>query len=111
MIRFGTISGAVLVDDRRSCQEPYTGLTLPIDNEGYIIFTGDSATVTMTIHGEQVQMGNNSILYVRTGARPEHARGGSMDAIKLALGKIWAFLEGGKNLDEAVGNCAVGVRG
>ena len=113
MVTIESVSGKCLVMDGSSSTPPVPGMTLETKGSKnvYILMTGPSGLMNLTINTKKVTLRGDSILRVRGTKAPEIVkRKVTLHDTKILIGKIWAKMKGPEPLEE-IYNAAVGIRG
>ena len=114
MIRFITVQGSVVVDDKRNgyTQMAVSGLELDETIGNYLIATTTTSSAQIFAGGKIISVGQQSFLRIGRDGRTWLDR--HYDTLahgtKLFIGRLWARIANDPR-DPGEGNSAVGVRG
>jgi len=114
MVTIERVSGECLIMDGSASTTPVPRMTLETTSpvKVYILITGSSGSMDLSINTKKLKMQANSVLRVR-GPKSELVRTkgkGSFHQIKIWIGHRWAEIKGPEPFEEIV-NAATGVRG
>ena len=113
MVTIHRVSGNCLVMDGFTSTTPFPGMTLEMkgSEKVYILMTGPSGLIDLTINNKKLKLRPDTLLRVRGTKAPEFVkRKGTLHETKIMIGKIWAKMKGPETLEE-IYNVAVGIRG
>ena len=115
MVTIERVSGECLIMDGSASTTPVPRMTLETISsvKVYILMTGPSGSMDLSINTKKLKMQANSLLRVRGPKAPELVRTkgkGSFHQIKIWIGQRWAEIKGPEPFEEIV-NATVGVRG
>jgi hypothetical protein len=113
MVKIHSVSGNCLVMDGFTCTTAVPGMTLEMkgSTKVYVLMTGPSGLMDLTINNKKLKLRGDSLLRVRGTKAPEFVqRRGTLHETKILIGKIWAKIKGPEPLEE-IYNAAVGIRG